>query len=107
MAGFLKIEEDLLFSERFTLAEVVLLSKILSLSEKTGACFPKNKYLSKYTLITPKSCNNMINDLKNRGYLEIKYKEDDYGERRRYIYPTTLLIGILEVEPAKVINLGK
>ena len=70
-----------------------LYAEITALCNKDGYCFASNKYFSDLYGVRKETISRLLNDLKNRGYIEIiiEYDNDTKAIKRRLIYLLTKL----------------
>lgn len=68
-----------------------LYAEITALCNKDGYCFASNKYFAELYGVRKETISRLLNDLKNRGYIEIKieYDEKTKAIKRRLIYLLT------------------
>jgi len=74
------INAKILDKNDLNLKEVVLLCGLVSLSKKSGECFPSNEYLKRIVKVTTKTrVSQLVNGLVKKGYISTSQK--DYGRR--------------------------
>ena len=68
-----------------------LYAEITALCNKDGYCFASNKYFAELYGVRKETISRLLNDLKNKGYIEIKieYDETTKAIKRRLIYLLT------------------
>ena len=68
-----------------------LYAEITALCNKDGYCFASNKYFADLYGVRKETISRLLNELKNRGYIEIKleYDENTKEIKRRLIYLLT------------------
>ncbi len=68
-----------------------LYAEITALCNKDGYCFASNKYFADLYGVRKETISRLLNDLKNKGYIEIKIEYDEKTKeiKRRLIYLLT------------------
>lgn len=66
------IPEELWQNEELTIMEKLFIVKINSLDREEG-CYASNKYFGEYFKLSKSRCSIIIKNLKNKGYIAIKY----------------------------------
>lgn len=68
-----------------------LYAEITALCNKDGYCFASNKYFADLYGVRKETISRLLNDLKNKGYIEIKIEYDEQTKevKRRLIYLLT------------------
>ena len=67
--------------------EIMLFSKILSLSKKDKACTASNDYLSSFFCTTDRNIRKYLQDLKDKGLIKVFEQKEGLKTTTRYIYP--------------------
>ncbi|MBR2248419.1 MAG: hypothetical protein IJ880_15580 [Bacilli bacterium] len=71
------IPVELFFDEELNMSEVITYSLVLFLSSNNQKCFFTNYYLSKILKVTIKHASRVVNSLKNKKYIDIKFYYKD------------------------------
>lgn len=67
------IPREIWLSEELTTHEKIMLVEIDSLEDEEKGCYASNKYFSKFFKLTTQRTSQIIQGLKDKGYLNIKY----------------------------------
>lgn len=81
----IRYDKDLKDKAKFLYAEIT------ALCNKDGYCFASNKYFADLYGVRKETISRLLNELKNKGYIEIKIEYDDKTKevKRRLIYLLT------------------
>lgn len=67
--------------------EIMLFSKIISLSKKDKACTASNDYLSDFFCTTDRNIRKYLQNLKDKGLIKVFEQKEGLKTTTRYIYP--------------------
>ena len=84
---------DIRYDNRLKDKAKFLYAEITALCNKDGYCFASNGYFAELYNVRKETISRLLNDLKNKGYIEIKieYDENTKEIKRRLIYLLTKL----------------
>ena len=80
------IPAEFWLDENLSIMEVVLLTEIKSLDNEKG-CFASNAYLSNFFGLSKGRISQLVNQLKDKGYITVKYQREGKqikAKRRKY-----------------------
>ena len=78
------IPAEFWLDENLSIMEVVLLTEIKSLDNETG-CFASNAYLSNFFGLSKGRISQLVNQLKDKGYITVKYQREGKQIKQRVI----------------------
>lgn len=76
------IPAEFWLDQNLSIIEVIVLTEIDSLDNENG-CVASNKHFAEFTGLSKNRVSEIINGLKTKGYVNIQYFFDDYGQKRR------------------------
>lgn len=78
------IPAEFWLDENLSIMEVVLLTEIKSLDNEKG-CFASNAYLSNFFGLSKGRISQLVNQLKDKGYITVKYQREGKQIKQRVI----------------------
>lgn len=78
------IPAEFWLDENLSIMEVVLLTEIKSLDNEKG-CFASNAYLSNFFGLSKSRISQLVNQLKDKGYITVKYQREGKQIKQRVI----------------------
>ena len=76
------IPAEFWLDQNLSIIEVIVLTEIDSLDNENG-CIASNKHFAEFTGLSKNRVSEIINGLKTKGYVNIQYFFDDFGQKRR------------------------
>ena len=76
------IPAEFWLDKNLSIMEVIVLTEIDSLDNENG-CVASNKHFAEFTGLSKNRVSEIINGLKTKGYVNIQYFFDDFGQKRR------------------------
>lgn len=76
------IPAEFWLDQNLSIIEVIVLTEIDSLDNEHG-CIASNKHFAEFTGLSKNRVSEIINGLKTKGYVNIQYFFDDFGQKRR------------------------
>lgn len=76
------IPAEFWLDQSLSIIEVIVLTEIDSLDNENG-CVASNKHFAEFTGLSKNRVSEIINGLKTKGYVNIQYFFDDFGQKRR------------------------
>lgn len=76
------IPAEFWLDQNLSIIEVIVLTEIDSLDNENG-CVASNKHFAEFTGLSKNRVSEIVNGLKTKGYVNIQYFFDDYGQKRR------------------------
>ena len=76
------IPAEFWLDQNLSIIEVIVLTEIDSLDNENG-CVASNKHFAEFTGLSKNRVSEIINGLKTKGYVNIQYFFDDFGQKRR------------------------
>lgn len=76
------IPAEFWLDQNLSIMEVIVLTEIDSLDNENG-CVASNKHFAEFTGLSKNRVSEIINGLKTKGYVNIQYFFDDFGQKRR------------------------
>lgn len=85
------IPAEIWLSEELTMMEKLFFVEIQSLDNEDG-CYASNQHFAKFFGVTKGRCSQIINALKDKGFITVEYLKDDKETKGRIIKSTVKLV---------------
>lgn len=85
------IPAEIWLSEELTIMEKLFFVEIQSLDNQDG-CYASNQHFAKFFGVTKGRCSQIINALKDKGFITVEYLKDDKETKGRIIKSTVKLV---------------
>ncbi|MFK5706026.1 conserved phage C-terminal domain-containing protein [Ligilactobacillus sp. LYQ139] len=87
------IPREIWLTDKLTLIEKALLVEIDSLSSSGKPCFASNQHFAEFLNVSKRSVIRYVQNLKDKGYIEVSFEYEDEKVKRRFLKVTTWNVG--------------